>query len=440
MKLPESPNITITEFNEKFAGKVVRCKKFNRKQCWDETDNKRWHESIQLGWCVNPLIYIDIQSCIYFCIEKGLGEDVKYYSNYLNDGYTYITIEGGNRHDSTERFYEVEPLYRDKLVKVAVIESVTREEMHEGYVRLAHGKSPNSQEKRTGVYGTVSDTVRNTSQKLSHMFSSIGNVDSNRMKDDELVAMLMNYCTNGSFGRVEGITQDDVIDTMYQTNKFNKLKFNYLINNLRNVFDAIIDFEDITKKQNKTIVYLLSLILLEIKDVYKINDYDLFVKYWYQLYSQKFIDPTIIFIKQQKSLSFSQLMTGLVMDKTQLEFMIGIVSSEFIPLLQIEGAISPTNPDVFTHKDRADWVNANKFTEDGKDFVKVRCNSDDFSLLGDVVPIFKTITIAEASNGTKYELDHILPKIDGGPTSINNAELTTRDYNRKKSKKVIVTK
>jgi|TARA_R110001592_G_scaffold310289_1_gene584833 hypothetical protein len=437
MKLPESPNITITEFNEKFAGKVVRCKKFNRKKCWETSDVKKWYESVQLGWNVNPLIYIDIQSCINYCVERGLGEDVKYFSNYLNDGYVYITIEGGNRHDSTVSFHNNEPLYRDKLVKVAVIESVTREEMHEGYVRLAHGKSPNPQEKRTGIYGIVSDTVRNTSQKLSHMFNSIGNVDGKRMRDDELVAMLMNYCTNGSFGRVDGIKQDDVIDTMYETSNYNKTKFNYLVKQMRSTFDSIIDFEDITKKQNKTIVYLLTLIFFEIKDKYKVDSYDLLVKYWFQLYTQKFVDSTILYEEGQKSLSFSQLMTGLVMDSKQLEFMKGIVCSEFIPLLQTEGAISPTNPDEFTHRDRINWINKHKFTKEDIDYVKVRCNTDDLSFFGDGTPIFKTITISEAFNGTKYELDHIIPKVENGPTTIENGELTTRDYNRKKSKKVL---
>ena len=279
MELPITHRISITEFNKKFTGKVIRCKKFNRKECWKDSDVKKWYESVQLGWDINPLI------------------DVKYYTNYLNDGFVYITIEGGNRHDATESFYVEEPIYRWKFVNVVVIESVDRKEMHEGYVRLAHGVSPNSQEKRTGIYGIVSDTVRNTSQKLSHMFNSISNVNANRMKDDELIAMLMNYCTTGSFGKFNGDKQDDVIDTIYETNKFNKTKFSYLIKHLKKVFDSIIDFDDITKKQNKTIVYLLSLILLEIKDKYKIDDYDLLVKYWYQLYSQKSIIESNTFFK-----------------------------------------------------------------------------------------------------------------------------------------------
>jgi|TARA_R110001592_G_scaffold355789_1_gene656805 hypothetical protein len=437
MELPITHRISITEFNKKFTGKVIRCKKFNRKECWKDSDVKKWYESVQLGWDINPLIYIDIQSCIDFCIKRGLADDVKYYTNYLNDGFVYITIEGGNRHDATESFYVEEPIYRWKFVNVVVIESVDRKEMHEGYVRLAHGVSPNSQEKRTGIYGIVSDTVRNTSQKLSHMFNSISNVNANRMKDDELIAMLMNYCTTGSFGKFNGDKQDDVIDTIYETNKFNKTKFSYLIKHLKKVFDSIIDFDDITKKQNKTIVYLLSLILLEIKDKYKIDDYDLLVKYWYQLYSQKFIDSTVLLLLKQKNLSFSEIMRGLVMDKKQLEFMKGIVCNEFIPLLQTEGAISPTNPDEFTHRDRVDWINDNKFTLKKIDYVEVRCNTDDLSLFGDKVPSFKTITVSEALNGTKYELDHKLAKVNGGPTNIGNAELTSTDYNRKKGKKIL---
>jgi len=434
MELPEIKRITIESFNSRFAGKVIRCKKFNRKKCWEESDVKKWYESVQKGWNVNPLIYIDIQSCIDYCIMKGLDEDVNYFTNYLNEGYVFITIEGGNRHDSTETFYTTQPIYREKFVNVAVIESVTREEMHEGYVRLAHGVSPNRQEKRTGIYGDVSDLVRKTSEKLATMWDKVKGVKRTRMQDDEMVAMIMNFSTNGSFGKslVNAEGKDDVLDLIYKTSKYNKAKFKYLVDNLKSIFESIVDYDEISTRLPKTTIYLLSMILMNIKDRYKIVDFDLFVKKWYEKYQEKDNSDTIVFKTKGKALVFTQLMGGLVMNTDQLEMMNSIVESDFIPFFEDEKVITPINPEEFTTKHKRDWINDNKYEKNGKWFVDVRSNTSDLSLLSDVSDEFLTITLAQAFNGSKYELDHIIPKSKGGSTTLENAELTTKEYNRKK--------
>jgi len=344
MKLPNSPNITITDFNKKFKGKVVRCKKFNRKKCWEEPDNKKWYESVQKGWNINPLIYIDIESCIKLAKEKGNEIDRKYFNNYKLQGYKYITIEGGNRNDATLEFYNLFPQYREKFVKISVIESVTREEMHEGYVRLAHGVSPNRQEKRTGIFGEVSDLVRKTSEKLATMWDKVKGVKRTRMADDEVVAMLINFTSNQSFGKsiLNGEKKDDVLDTIYTTNKFNKTNFNYLIKNLKEIFDSIVDYDEITTKLPKTTIYLLSMILMSIKDKYRIPNFGLFVEKWYDKYLERDNSDEIVFKRKGKSLVFTQLLSGLVMDTDQLKTMDFLIESDFIPFLEQEGAITPT--------------------------------------------------------------------------------------------------
>ena len=165
---------------------------------------------------------------------------------------------------------------------------------------------------------------------------------------------------------------------------------------------------------------------------------DLFVKYWYQLYMEKIEDITIIYQDGKKHLSFNELTKGLVSDLKQLKHMMYIIEDEFITFLQVKGAISPTNPDEFNAKHKSEWVRKNKFQDtDGRWYVKVRCNSNNKSFLGNSVPVWKQITIAEAFDGSRYELDHIKPKIDGGPTTIENAELTTKKYNRKKNKNIV---
>jgi len=443
MQLPVPFQISLTEFKKRFGdGKVVRCKKFNRKSCWAKYNVTKWHESVRKGWNINPLIFVHIDSCIQYAIQTGNDEDKKYFQEYKDLGYDFITIEGGNRTDATELMYDTEPDYHDKKVNIAVIENVSREEMHEGYVRLAHGVSPNPQERRTGIYGKVSDLVRKTSERLNLMWTKIDNVKPSRMGDDEMVAMIMNYATNKSFGPslTNGDKKDYILDMMYRKNNYDSVSFNYIINNLKSIFDSIQSHKDITKKLNKNVVYLLVMIIRLIKENnFKIENYTTFVKHWYDYYLQRNNSDDVLYYrgKAKFQCTFSHLVSGLAMDNNQLKEMTYIIETDFIPYLKEHNAIVPYNDVDFTQEQRKNWIGENTYQkEDDKMYVTIRSNTNDLQLLGDSIPEFKVITLAEAYNGYEYELDHIIPKSKGGETTLENAELTTREYNRKKYNKL----
>lgn len=443
MILPVITQMTLAQFKDKFGnGKVIRCKKFNRKSCWAQSDVDKWHQSVRLGWNVNPLIFVHINSCIEYAIQAGLDNDKNYFQEYKNQGYDFITIEGGNRTDATELMYDTQPDYHDKKVNIAVIESVSRKEMHDGYVRLAHGVSPNAQEKRTGIYGKVSDLVRNTSERLEVMWGKINGIKRTRMEDDELIAMVMNYATNKSFGPslINSEKKDDVLDSMYSNNNYNSVSFNYTINNLKSIFDSIKLNKDITKKLEKSVVYLLVILIRLIKENnFKIENYQTFVKHWYDYYLQRSNSDDVLFYrgKAKFQCTFSHLMSGLVMDTSQLEEMTNIIETDFIKYLEQHNAIVPYNSVEFTKEDKENWIKQNKYEkEDGKSYLKVRTNTQDLQLLGDSIPEFTEITLAESHNGSEYELDHIIPKSKGGETTLGNAELTSKAYNRKKTNKL----
>jgi 5-methylcytosine-specific restriction endonuclease McrA len=444
MELPPINQITLTKFKLKFGnGKVIRCKKFNRKKCWGNYDVSKWHESVRRGWNINPLIFVHIESCIQYAIQAGLDDDKKYFEEYKNQGYNFITIEGGNRTDATELMYDTQPDYHKKKVNIAVIESVSREEMHEGYVRLAHGVSPNAQEKRTGIYGRVSDLVRTTSNRLDVMWSQIKGIKHSRMADDELIAMIMNYATNKSFGPslTNSDKKDYVLDMMYKKNNYNSTSFNYTVNNLKSIFDSIKLHKDITKKLDKTVVYLLVILIRLIKENnFKIENYQTFVKHWYDYYLRRSNSDDVLFWrgKAKFQCTFTHLMSGLVMDTSQLKEMTKIIQTDFINYLIQHNAIVPYNYTEFTAEDKKNWINQNVYQkEDGKMYVIVRTNTPDLSLLGDSIVEFTEITLAESHNGSEYELDHIIPKSKGGETTLENAELTSKAYNRAKSATIL---
>ena len=436
MKLPKILQTTVEGFKEKFPrSKVVRCKKFNRRKCWELLDFTRWFSSVRKGANINPLIYIHIVSCMEHCRIKGLKEDYEYYKHYMDEGYTYITIEGGNRHDATHDFYDKEPHNReDKHVNYCVIKGVDRAEMHELYCRLAYGKSPNRQEQRTGIYGKVSDVVRKSSEKLAEVWENVKGINRDRMQDDEMVAMIMLYTKEGgTFGKSDGGNKDDNLDTLYKNNKYNTVKFNWMVKQLKEVFDSVVDYDFITKKLHKTFLYYLVILLDTLHTIYNIEDYDELLEEIYDIWIEKWDDEEIVHKRKNKPLIFSDMMSGMATYSEQVDKLKSIINEDIIPTLEEKEIITPRNEEEFTFLHRKQWILKNRFKEDGKWFVKIRTNNINRTWFNGVEE-FTIVSLAEAYSA-KCELDHIIPKSKGGKTELSNAELTSKEYNRKKRNK-----
>ena len=438
MRLPKIHQMTIAKFRKLFPKfMVVRCKKFNRRKCWELLDFTRWFSSIRKGANVNPLIYIEISSCMEYCRVKGLNDDYLYYKHYADEGYTYITLEGGNRHDGTHEFYENEPRNReDKHVNYAIIKGVDRETMHDLYCRLAYGKSPNRQEQRTGIYGEVSDLVRKTSEKLSHVWDKVKGINISRMQDDEMVAMIMLYCTEGgTFGKSKGGNSNDNLDTMYRNNTWDKGKFTYMWKALSELFDSVIDYDNITKKLEKTFLYFITILLDTLYTIYNIKNYDKLVEAVYEIWITKWNDDSIVHQRKNLPLSFSGMMSGMATYLEQVEKLKSIINEDVIPVLEEDKIITPRNEEEFTCLHRKQYIEKNKFKKDDKWYVKIRTNNKKCNLVANT-PEFKEVLLSEAYSA-KCELDHIIPKSKGGKTKLENAELTSKKYNRKKLNKII---
>ena len=440
MKLPLIHQSTVEGFKKLFPkGKVVRCKKFNRRSCWERLDINRWFESIRKGANINPLIYICIKSCMEYCRKLGKDEDYKYYATYKSDGYKYITIEGGNRHDATHDFYDENKVYReDKHVNYCIIESVDRETMHDLYCRLAYGKAPNRQEQRTGIFGKVSDLVRKKAQLLGVMWENLGGIKRERMQDDEFVTQVMSYATYGTLSTADGYsTKDDTFDGLYKDNKYKSKRFNHIIKELKNIFECVPSNDTITRKLKKTFGYLLVMTLGEFHTRYSIEDYDDFLRNFKEIYDGKMSSDDKLYKAKRGELTWNGLMGGIGRDDLQLDFVKSLLNEDFFPALEKQGIITPKNEEEFTYSHRRDYITEHK-EERGEDhlnkyWIKIRSNNKELTLVPGE-PEFKYVSLSEAYS-SKCELDHIDPKSKGGPTILENAELTTKEYNRAKSDK-----
>jgi len=427
-----------------FGKKTIRCKKFNRRKCWDSKDNQKWLESLGKGHIINPLIYVDIDSCILFCISIGKHKDVKYFQGYKDLGYVYLTLEGGNRHDATEEIYNEYPMYREKNLNIVVVESIDRKEMHDLYLNLAGGKAPNDQEKRTGIYGKVSDVVRKTSEDLVSMWDKVKGITKERMDDDLMVAMIMNYVTNGSFGKhpITGKKGVEVLDSLYETSEYNTKRFNYVTDNLKKFWDNVTKWEIITSKQYKVIIYLLSVLFSEFQNAYKISKKKKFINEFFDYFNNIYKydhdekgETRIRFKNGDGSYTYKNLLGNMLMNLSILDEVEFLVRSELIPILENKGVIVPINTEEFTFSHRKEYIGKNKFEKNGNLFVTIRTNNSELTLLPGESE-FKDVSITEAFSN-RCELDHIIPKSKDGKTIIENAELTSKEYNRKKSDKEI---
>jgi hypothetical protein len=174
----------------------------------------------------------------------------------------------------------------------------------------------------------------------------------------------MNYATNKSFGPslTNSDKKDYVLDMMYKKNNYNSTSFNYTVNNLKSIFDSIKLHKDITKKLDKTVVYLLVILIRLIKENnFKIENYQTFVKHWYDYYLQRSNSGDVLFYrgKAKFQCTFTHLMSGLVMDTSQLKEMTKIIQTDFINYLIQHNAIVPYNFTEFTAEDKKNWINQN---------------------------------------------------------------------------------
>ncbi len=100
--LPNAIKMTINWWKVSMFDKGIgRCPKFQRRDNWGENLIINWFESLMGFFNLNPLVYVDVKSCLDYCITKGLKKDIEYYQSHHDNGSTYLTVEGGNRSDAT---------------------------------------------------------------------------------------------------------------------------------------------------------------------------------------------------------------------------------------------------------------------------------------------------------------------------------------------------
>jgi len=412
-----------------YLERADRDKKFQRRACWTDYQINQYEISMNKNYNLNPIIVVNVEKSMNHCLNTaGKKDDFEYFQGHFQSGTTHLIVDGANRLDTLRFLYNTNSILLENKQHGYKELVCDRETMHEVYVANAMGQSPNRQEIRTGIFGEISDLIRDLSEENSVWLLKMTTIDQKRMDDDAFIAGLMSYISISEF------SNDDVVDDFYRLNNFksiNKLKF--ILKNIKR-FDNVLR-KTYKNKIKKTYMMGLVIVLSAIYD----NDWVLFNKKSFKKFvinyntwwDTHYVDSHTQHIYNGKTKNtFKELLGGLAKGKKQSCLMDNYFN-DYINSLVLNDIYQPNvSEDLATKEQRIKLIDERR----NDDFVWVRQNGmvDGQMVFGDLDEFVK-VSYLEVLNTDKYQVDHIYPKTLSGATELSNMEITTKKYNGLKS-------
>ena len=438
-KLPRIKYKTTEDYRKKFTkDNTERDKKFQRRSCWEFLQRQWYRFSMRRMYNIHPIIFWDVKASMeQMLIDKKL-QDYQYFKEAYDRGIRYKIVEGANRNDLLQdHISDVEwDIYKD-VENPYCIASGDRKSMHELYEQLAGGKAPNRQEKRTGIWGKVSDWVRNISENNQEWLSRTSTIVLDRMKDDEFIALILHYCYHDTFGQVQSVSSDDMIDDMYREKKIRpkaKKKAEDIVKKIKQYWKKLSE----TQKTKMPKAYVMGLIILLSKTFdlgFILKKGTKFVIKYNTWWTTNMASTDIYHLDNstQEPQTFNGLVKGIKGSVKMAKF------KELVEDLVKEMVLD----DIFTKdvsEDLATPEQRTKLIKEARegDKVRVRQNGvvDGNKIFGDKLDNFIWVDYLEVLSSNDYHVDHIIPKTKDGKTTLDNMEITTRHYNILKSNKM----
>lgn len=196
---------SIRTFLDSVMGKrVYNDPTIQRRQVWKKNDKVSYRESLLDGTDSSNIVLADIKSSMENSFMTNNTKDYEYFSNLYNQGYRYISIDGGNRTDFLIEEYNkrIIPIsdemndFLDILICVKTLYGATKTQLHKTFINLNSNTSANSQERRNAMEGVVSEFIRNIGSEYYNVLKMISGLDFTRMKDLELITQFLSYHQN----------------------------------------------------------------------------------------------------------------------------------------------------------------------------------------------------------------------------------------------------
>jgi hypothetical protein len=203
-----------------------------RRKVWKPLDKIGYRESLLDGTDASNILLCDIKSSMDNSFTTGNMKDYEYFSKLFNQGYRYISIDGGNRTEYLlEEFNKIDwgvPLSDEMYdffnihIDIKYLYNATKNQLHKAFINLNSNTSANPQERRNAMEGIIPEFVRKVGVEYSEELQMIKGLTFSRMKDLELVSQFLSYHQSKNKPM-----NNETLDLMYKNVElFNEKNFN----------------------------------------------------------------------------------------------------------------------------------------------------------------------------------------------------------------------
>lgn len=419
----------ILEFVSEYFNKTYVDPAYQRREVWLENNKYKFIKSVYSGLIANPIILINVSMCLDYAEAVGNKEDIEYFQKVKNSGAKFISVDGNNRsqtinsylHSDLEKDIDKDSdreVFKKKKIYLVIFGDMPKEQIHDLAITTNMGNPWNEQENRNAMNTEIASFIRNITLKLTPTTNKvkIGNI--NRMKDSELLTKML---THEIHGKIK-LTQK-LLNKVYKTKDIDTSKFE---KNLTTISKIMEYHTTNVKLHNSEFFNLYMLISFLNKNNMSINNVEEFYNDFYTKQNLRRLDTKTTYTSENgKIVTWSGLNGNLGLDyDIKLNTMLKDMDlDKHITTKDKQRSFSIGQKiKIWESTNGMVRINNNDKTIDGKIYDKDNKND------------FIKVSLMEVLNGEKWVVDHIHPHTKGGQTTIENGEITSREYNLWKTK------
>jgi hypothetical protein len=422
--------ISIKKFVTEYFSKTYIDPAYQRYEVWSESNRYKFIKSVYDGSIANPIILVNVELCLGHARMVNNQDDVNYFEKIKNSGLEFISIDGNNRSQTINSYLnkdlgkDVEKdsnreVFKEKEIYLVIFSKMSKEQIHNLAITTNMGNPWNEQENRNAMNTDVSSFIREITKEIRPTTNKVKISNIQRMKDSELLTKMLTYEVHGSIK----LTQK-LLDKVYMTKNLDVTKFKKNITTITKIMEH---HTTNVRLHSSEFFNLYMLISFFNKNNMSINNLKEFYTEFHTKQNLRRLDTKTTYTSENgKIVTWAGLNGNLGLDHD----------------LKLNTILKDVDLDKhITTKDKQRsfsigqkmkiWENTNGM---------VRVNNNDKPIDNKVYDKnnkndFLKVSLMEVLNGDKWVVDHIHPHTEGGQTTIENGEITSREYNLWKTKK-----
>jgi hypothetical protein len=393
-----------------------------RNYVWGDISKKGYNKSLFKGTAVGSFVLADVQTCFEKAKMDGNVSDMEFFDGFLKRKFEYISIDGNNRTQFIVSEYSNHlKNYRDSSdeirkvlngeVTINVIKYATKVELHQIAIDINSNTSWNKQETRNAILGSVSNYIREISDKMEPVSLKIKEINVKRLGDDEMYATFLYYSQH-----MCNTISPKNITTMYMSNVgLESIQlFEKTLTNWGKMTDYMIEHK---MGRMKSVTHNLFYFLwdMRVNHNYKLRE-DMI-----ESFTQKYVD-----LENERMRTSIDVTTGINNWYEINRYSVKSIDKKVKRIIEDFG----DELDVYFYK--LDGVR--NFKVEDKLRKCIETNGMINRLDGSVI----IVTPLQSMDGDMVEGDHVIPHSKSGESNPDNLELLIKQDNRKKSDKILV--